>query len=272
MYIPSIREVILIHASSSIFTTRHHLLARHQCYSLFTGGGFVSGERILPAPWSLIYANLGSFFAKRGFLTVIADYRLVPEVGYPTPAEDVRDAALWVVQNAHTVAAAGGIQPDTDALFLMGHSAGAVHLATVLLQSQLRESIATSLLPRIRGLVFSAGAYTYAPSQGAEFLVNYYGSVEATAQNVPLALLKAAPDEYLKLLPEILLVQAERDAAWVKASGDIFKDALHTGLGKEVPRIIGKGHNHISVNTALGSGEGEEWAEDVIKWMKERLE
>lgn len=231
----------------------------------------MSGERAFPGPFSLIYANLGSFYAKRGFLTVIADYRLVPNVGYPTPSEDVRDAALWIVQNAQTVAAAG-VQPDVDALFLTSHSAGTVHLVTLLLEAQLRESIGKSLLPRIRGLVLSGGPYTYEPGQGAEFLVKYYGSVEATEKNEALALLKDAPDEYVKALPEVLLVQSERDAGWAKSSGDIFKAALGARLSKEVPRIIGKGHNHISINAALGSGEGEEWAEEAVTWMKARLE
>ncbi|KII84808.1 hypothetical protein PLICRDRAFT_45612 [Plicaturopsis crispa FD-325 SS-3] len=235
------------------------------------GGGFVSGERAFPGPFSLIYANLGSFYAKRGFLTVIADYRLVPNVGYPTPSEDVRDAALWIVQNAQTVAAAG-VQPDVDALFLTSHSAGTVHLVTLLLEAQLRESIAKSLLPRIKGLVLSGGPYTYEPGQGAEFLVKYYGTAEATAKNEALALLKDAPDEYVKALPEVLLVQSERDAGWAKSSGDIFKAALGARLGKEVPRIIGEGHNHISINAALGSGEGEEWAEEAVAWMKARPE
>ncbi|KII84809.1 hypothetical protein PLICRDRAFT_179146 [Plicaturopsis crispa FD-325 SS-3] len=237
----------------------------------FYGGGFVSGERIFPAPWSLIYAGLGSFYAKRGFLTVIPDYRLVPEVSYPEPAEDVGDAVLWVVRNSGIVAAAGSVEPDVSALFLLGHSAGAVHLATLLLEPWLRASIAKPLLPRIRGLVLSGGAYAYEPGKGYEFFIHYYGTVQAASKNEPLALLKAAPAEYVRSLPDILLVQAERDTVWANSSGDIFKDALSARLGEEVPRLICKGHNHVSVNPALGSGEGEEWAEDVVLWMKERL-
>lgn len=35
------------------------------------GGGFYMGSRSLPAPADIIYSNLGAFFSKRGFITVI---------------------------------------------------------------------------------------------------------------------------------------------------------------------------------------------------------
>ncbi|PBK87791.1 hypothetical protein ARMGADRAFT_1121378 [Armillaria gallica] len=41
------------------------------------GGGFYMGGRTLPAPADIIYHNLGSFFATRGFVAIVPDYRLV---------------------------------------------------------------------------------------------------------------------------------------------------------------------------------------------------
>lgn len=38
---------------------------------------------------------------------------------------------------------------------------------------------------------------------------------------------------------------------------------------QDVPHLIAKGHNHISVTFSLGTGnrEGEEWADEFVRWM-----
>ena len=41
--------------------------------------------------------------------------------------------------------------------------------------------------------------------------------------------------------------------------------------GRKVRYDIMKGHNHISPNCALMTGEGEEWAESVAVWAKEKI-
>ncbi|KAF7318449.1 Esterase lipase thioesterase family protein [Mycena chlorophos] len=96
------------------------------------GGGFVQGARQLPAPIDLAYGNLGTYFAKHGFVTVVADYQLAPSVTFPAPAEDLRDAVAWVVDNAAEVGS-GKVELDTEKVFVIGHSAGGVHLLTSLL-------------------------------------------------------------------------------------------------------------------------------------------
>ena len=51
------------------------------------GGSFTHGGRI----WQhrdLIHANLGAFFAIKGIVTVVVDYRLVPSVTYPGGSEN----------------------------------------------------------------------------------------------------------------------------------------------------------------------------------------
>ena len=55
----------------------------------FYGGGWTSGERG-------DYGFVGRAFAARGFVTVIPDYRLVPEVRFPAFIEDGAQAVKWV--------------------------------------------------------------------------------------------------------------------------------------------------------------------------------
>jgi acetyl esterase/lipase len=78
----------------------------------FYGGGWVAGERGE-------YGFAGRAFAARGFLTVVADYRLVPQVRFPTFVEDAGKAVRWAQDHA---AEFGG---DPRRINLSGHSAGA---------------------------------------------------------------------------------------------------------------------------------------------------
>src|SRR5690606_26882090 len=56
------------------------------------GGGWNRGERA-------DYQFVGRALAARGFIVVIADYRLVPEVAYPAFLEDSANALRWVQDN-----------------------------------------------------------------------------------------------------------------------------------------------------------------------------
>lgn len=77
----------------------------------FYGGGWVAGERG-------DYGFVGRAFVARGFVTVIADYRLVPQVRFPTFIEDGARAMRWVRDH---IAEFGG---DPRRILLSGHSAG----------------------------------------------------------------------------------------------------------------------------------------------------
>ncbi|KDQ57882.1 hypothetical protein JAAARDRAFT_78398 [Jaapia argillacea MUCL 33604] len=238
------------------------------------GGGFTTGDRIWAEPHSLGYASLGAFFAQRGFITVIPDYRLVPNVRYPEPAEDIRDAFLWVVMDYPTMKIPGSPAPDVHNIYAMAHSAGATHLTTVLFDAEvLSEPIRSQLIPRIQGIVLNGGAYHFRqPLADPEALSHYYGEPREMTKKEPLGLLEAADGDLISRLPEILLVQAEKEPKEIKIVGEDMRKVLQKRLEecgggrggwKEVKLTENKGHNHISSNWALGSGEGEEWGEVV---------
>src|SRR4051794_31202998 len=65
------------------------------------------------------YQFVGHALAANGFVVVIPDYRLYPEVSYPKFLEDNAAAAKWIQDNIGTY---GG---DTSRFFIAGHSAGA---------------------------------------------------------------------------------------------------------------------------------------------------
>ena len=84
----------------------------------FYGGGWVGGNRA-------DYAFAGRAFAAQGFVAVVADYRLVPQVRFPAFVEDGALAVKWVRDN---IAGSGG---DPARIALSGHSAGA-YIASML--------------------------------------------------------------------------------------------------------------------------------------------
>lgn len=120
----------------------------------FYGGGWAEGDRHL-------YRFVGAALARRGFVIVIPDYRVYPQVRFPAFLEDAARAVHWAQAEA---AAFGG---DPGKLVLMGHSAGA-HLAAMLTLD--RQWLgAYGLVPDqdLRGMVGLAGPYDFLPLRTA---------------------------------------------------------------------------------------------------------
>ena len=76
------------------------------------GGGWTRGDKDN-------YRFVGAALADAGYVAVLPDYRLYPEVEFPAFIEDGAAAVAWTVANA---ARFGG---DPDRIYLAGHSAGA---------------------------------------------------------------------------------------------------------------------------------------------------
>jgi acetyl esterase/lipase len=113
------------------------------------GGNWVSGER-------QDYAFVGRALAARGFVVVIPDYRLYPEVRYPDFLDDGAQALAWTRRE---IAGHGG---DPDKLFVMGHSAGAYNAAMLALDARWLGK--QGMTPRqLRGWIGLAGPYDFLP-------------------------------------------------------------------------------------------------------------
>ncbi|MDP8915720.1 MAG: alpha/beta hydrolase [Pseudomonadota bacterium] len=95
-------------------------------------------------------------FAGRGFVTVVPDYRLVPEVRYPTFLEDNAAAVRWARDNAVRFGA------DPNRIVLVGHSAGAYNAAMLALDQRWLDRAG---VPRssIRAWAGLAGPYDFLP-------------------------------------------------------------------------------------------------------------
>lgn len=97
------------------------------------------------------YKFAGEAFASQGFVTVIADYRLYPQVCYPAFLDDGEQALQWVHAN---IARYGG---DPARVFVAGHSAGAYNALMLALAPQYESS------RWLRGAIGLAGPYNFLP-------------------------------------------------------------------------------------------------------------
>ncbi|MDB5811221.1 MAG: Acetyl esterase/lipase [Betaproteobacteria bacterium] len=117
----------------------------------FYGGTWNSGERG-------DYRFVGEALASRGIVTMVADYRLYPQVRYPDFLVDCARAVAWARREAR---AYGG---DPQRLFVMGHSSGAYNAAMIALDA--RWLAAVKLSPTmLAGWIGLAGPYDFFPTE-----------------------------------------------------------------------------------------------------------
>jgi acetyl esterase/lipase len=120
----------------------------------FFGGSWNSGARA-------DYGFVGEALASRGVLTVIADYRLFPQVRYPEFLEDSAQAAAWIGAQVQTY---GG---DRGRIYVMGHSAGAYNAAMLALDPRwLAKAGASATM--FAGFIGLAGPYDFLPIENRE--------------------------------------------------------------------------------------------------------
>ncbi len=119
------------------------------------GGGWDSGSKGQ-------YVFAGAALASRGFVAIVPDYRLFPEVRWPAFLQDSARAVAWAKAHA---ADYGG---DPDDLFLMGHSAGAYNAVTLAVDRRWLAEAGMDPRRDVRGVVGLAGPYDFLPLHSDE--------------------------------------------------------------------------------------------------------
>lgn len=188
------------------------------------GGGWESGSKG-------DYAFVGRAFAARGYVTVIADYRLVPEVVYPQFLEDNAAAVNWTLDH---IANRGG---DREQLFLMGHSAGAYNVMMLALDPSLGvESDA------IKGVVGLSGPYDFYPFDVPQSR-NAFGAYARPEQTQPINLVSGDA-------PPVFLGHGDRDQT-VHPRNSIALAQKLTDAGASASLRIYPGANHADTLISL---------------------
>ena len=129
------------------------------------GGGYVRGSK--RPPGSPFYDNIMVFAARHGMVGVNVEYRLAPEFPWPAGVEDMSAAVRFVGDN---IVGYGG---DPARVFLMGHSAGAGHVAAYVSHPEFYGPKGAG----IAGAIFSSGpSYLIKTQEPAESTLAYFGA------------------------------------------------------------------------------------------------
>lgn len=184
------------------------------------GGGWNNGERS-------DYGFVGRAFAAQGFVTVIPNYRLVPQVRFPAFVDDGALALRWVRDH---IASYGG---DAAGIALSGHSAGAYNAMMLALD---RRFLTRAGLPPgfVRSVAGLAGPYDFLPLDDPRSIAAFGGSPRP-AETQPISFAGAhAPRAFLATSDEDETVRPRNSislAQKLRAAGATVELRTYPGLG-----------------------------------------
>jgi acetyl esterase/lipase len=150
----------------------------------FYGGSWDQGDKS-------IYRFVGAALAARGFVAIIPDYRLYPDVRFPGFLEDATKAVGWA--HGHAIELGG----DPRQIFLMGHSAGAHIAAMLTFDPQWLAAVDLDPVRDIKAMIGLAGPYDFLPLH-SDRLKDIFGPPDQLAATQPINFVKAsAPPVFL---------------------------------------------------------------------------
>ncbi|KIW24989.1 uncharacterized protein PV07_10665 [Cladophialophora immunda] len=266
------RQILDFYSPSSENSRR---LNKHSVLIFLYGGGLARGNRVDPDfAEGLLYANVGYFFSEQlGIQVVIPDYRLLAHgATFPSGGEDLALVVEWVSDHL------SDNHRSLD-IFLMGHSAGGLHLATYLMASELgsRRNILTGEDlggANMKAVIFLSVPLTFDDARGTrrENFEAYYG--KDLARHSPLALfLDGLKDESLKYLADasvaILTCSLDPEVEILAPTAAFVKAWQHSALFTQLAVVKVDGHNHFSPVLSLGTGIPSEelWGQQLVDFM-----
>lgn len=186
----------------------------------FYGGSWRTGSKS-------DYRFAAEALAERGIVTVVADYRLYPEVRYPDFLRNCAQAVAWAFKE---IGAYGG---DPKRIFVAGHSAGAYNAAMIAYDSRWLAPFGIEPA-QLRGFIGLAGPYNFLPikDEGVKEVFDWPDTppdsqpINHVAENAPPSLLIAAQNDTF-VYPER---NTEPLAARLRAAGADVTVRIHSGV------------------------------------------
>ncbi len=183
------------------------------------GGGFREGDRRQ-------YGYVAEPFANHGILTVVASYRLTSGgFAHPAQPDDAKAAVAWIYRN---IAKRGG---NPDAIYISGHSAGAILAADVGVDLSWLDQMK---VPRsaVRGIVPISGPYDLA---GWKELSEYVPTPDAEAKASALRHVNAPA-------PMAIVAYGSLEGRFMDTSAVLAKALAAKGTQTETVVLEGKDH------------------------------
>ena len=219
------------------------------------GGGFVGGDKSSAA-------NLGKFFASNGVLTISANYRLAPENTWPSGAEDVADSIQWIHRHIEKY---GG---NAERIFLMGHSAGAEHVASYVFFEEFQV-----FEDGVVGAILSSG-----PTYKLNLVLNEAGT--GLTHQGEAAYFGSDPSRFNRMSSinhldgrrvPLLVAYAEADTPNIQVQNAALISALYE-RDQVLPSVLQAiGENHGSMISHIQSGQESVYAAQILAFINAHL-
>ncbi len=189
------------------------------------GGSWRAGDKFE-------YEFAGRALAAAGFITVIADYRLWPEVKYPEFLEDNAQAMRWIQDNISLY------DGDPKRFFLAGHSAGAYNAVMLGLDSSFRREYDVTM--PIRAIAGISGPYNFYPFEYDQ-VRDTFGPAPSAEGTQPINLVTSdAPPIFLAsgtTDPIVRVQNSEALAKKLREQGIWVTEKYYPGFGHLEPVI-----------------------------------
>jgi triacylglycerol lipase len=203
------------------------------------GGGFTMGDK--KNPGSPYNDNVPLWAARHGLIGVNMTYRLAPQHPWPAGAEDVAASLAWVRRNI------GGYGGDARRIFVLGTSAGAVHVASYLTYSQFQPKEG----PGIAGCVLYSGLYNLSTIEIGDNHRAYFGSGDELYRRSYLV------DGVARTAVPLMLVLTECDPAFFHAQALEVVAACVKEHGRWPRFVLMQGHNHFTSTMHMNTPDDE---------------
>ncbi|WP_291608961.1 alpha/beta hydrolase [Bradyrhizobium sp.] len=213
------------------------------------GGAFVGGNKRNPG--SPFYDNIMLWAAKNGFVGVNTTYRLAPASPWPAGAEDLASVVKWVSEK---IAERGG---DPARIYLMGQSAGAVHVAGYVSHPELHKVKGGGLA----GAIMVSGIYDLTGSPLGDPEIAYFGS--DPSRHAERSSLKGLVESKTPLM----ITAAELDPPRFIEQYEMMKQATCKGANGCAKSFMLPQHSHMSEVYAINTADTR-LTDQILEFVK----
>jgi len=213
------------------------------------GGGMIGGTK--HAPGSPFYDNIMLFAAHHGMVGINVEYRLAPQFPWPAGNEDLAAAVRYVADKAADFSA------DPNRIYLMGHSAGATHVASYVSHPEFFGPRGSGLA----GAILSSGGYDFTKDEQSEGRIAYFGSDQA------LLAQRSAVAGLIRTKTPFMMSSAELDPPPIAKQFVLLKDALCKSEHGCVRSIVLPKHSHMSVSYSINTAD-HQLSDQILELIK----
>lgn len=198
------------------------------------------------------YGFIARALAAKGFVVAVPNYRLVPEVRFPSFVEDCAAAVKWMRANAVSYGA------DGDRIVLVGHSAGAYNAAMLSVDPRFLGADHAA----IRGFVGLAGPYDFLPLAKPATRAAFKSAPDLPATQ-PVTLASAGDP------PALLLHGTKDDIVFQRNSQALARRLTAAGVRAELKLYPNLGHIGIITTMARTFRSRAPVLDDTIRFARD---